>query len=206
MQMPRIFARIACATLLATVLVAAPTTSRAEETAPQSGVFEGVLTAKSDRHIMVRADGEPESRKFVPRWIGGLPKNGGGLDKTVLAAFSKLTVNSRIKVAWVFSERLRVTDIQVLALPGGNGGATQGDGAFRGIVTAKGENWISVRPDGERESQKFVPRWVGGMPKNGGGYNKEMLASIAQTQVGAHMRIEWVFEEHPRVVVLRPVQ
>ncbi|MBM4072226.1 MAG: hypothetical protein FJ271_25360 [Planctomycetes bacterium] len=74
----------------------------------------GVLTAKKDNFIEVKADGEVKGRKYVPRWIGGLPADGGGLDKTMLKTFRALKVGSRVEVEWIFEERLRAVKVKVL--------------------------------------------------------------------------------------------
>jgi len=159
------------------VFLAAPT-SRAEEAAHEAGTVVGVLTAKGDNYIMVRPDGEHESRKYIPRWIGGMPKDGGKFDPAIMSAIREVAVNSRVKVNWVFEERLRVTAIEVLHLPGDGGAEDEPkpeSGTFTGSVTAKGEGWISVRPDGLRESQKLMAQWIGGKP-DGDGFQRELFA------------------------------
>jgi hypothetical protein len=189
------------------------------EPVPQTGITEGVLTAKGESWIAVRADGQQESTKLVPRWIGGLPKNGGGLDKRMLALFRELIIGSRLKVAWLHDEHLRVVDIQVLQLPGqdaeeGTGNTTpkteeapaQKEGKFIGVVVEKGENWILIRPDGEHESKKFFPRWIGGAPSQGGGLDKDALRAIHETPVGAHVSVAWVWNERLRLTAMQPVQ
>jgi hypothetical protein len=185
--------------------------------AQQTGVTEGVLTAKGETWIAVQADGVHESTKLVPCWIGGLPQNGGGLDKRMLALFQQLVVGSRLKVAWVRGEHLCVTAIQVLSLPGQDGTTTddnssaqqekppaQKAGSFVGVVTGKGESWIAIRPDGEHESQKFIPRWVGGAPNQGGGFDKDALRAIAEIAVGSHVSVTWIWDEHYRLTGLKP--
>ncbi len=83
----------------------------------KSGKTIGVLTAKGEKFIEVKAAGEEKGRKFVPRWIGGAPAQGGGLDKAMLKTFSELKVGSRLEVEWTFDERLRAVKITVLQKP-----------------------------------------------------------------------------------------
>ncbi len=73
-------------------------------------------------------------------------------------------------------------------------------GVVTGIVTAKGETWIEIRGDGEEKPRRYVPHWRGGAPAQGGGLDKEMLAQIRATPLNSRVRIEWEFEERPRVV------
>jgi hypothetical protein len=73
-------------------------------------------------------------------------------------------------------------------------------GTVTGVVTAKGPNWIEVKADGEEKARRYVPHWKGGLPKDGGGPDKEMVAKIKETSVKSRVRLEWVFNERPRVV------
>jgi hypothetical protein len=72
-------------------------------------------------------------------------------------------------------------------------------GTVTGIVTAKGDNWIEVKADGEEKGRRYVPHWRGGAPKDGGGLDKEMVAKIKEIPLKARVRLEWTFEERPRV-------
>jgi hypothetical protein len=72
-------------------------------------------------------------------------------------------------------------------------------GTVTGVVTAKGENWIEVKADGEEKARRYVPHWRGGNPDKGGGPDKEMVAKIKDVPLKARVRLEWSFEERPRV-------
>jgi hypothetical protein len=72
-------------------------------------------------------------------------------------------------------------------------------GTVTGIVTAKGDNWIEVKADGEEKARKYVPHWRGGAPAAGGGPDKEMVAEIKKVAVNSRVKLDWVFEERPRV-------
>jgi hypothetical protein len=79
-------------------------------------------------------------------------------------------------------------------------------GTVTGTITAKGENFIEVKADGEEKGRRYVPRWVGGQPKDGGGPDKNMLKVIRELKVGSRVRMEWEFEERPRVVKVEVLQ
>lgn len=83
----------------------------------KSGTIVGELTAKGKGYIEVKADGEEKARRYVPRWVGGLPKDGGGFDKETVKTIGELKVGSRVKLEWEFEERPRVVKVTVLKAP-----------------------------------------------------------------------------------------
>ncbi|MFN5327700.1 MAG: hypothetical protein ACOYNP_07080 [Gemmataceae bacterium] len=80
----------------------------------RKGEVTGVVVAKGDNWIEVKADGEEKARKYVPHWRGGNPAQGGGLDKKMIAELKKIPVKSRVRMDWTFEERPRVEKIEVL--------------------------------------------------------------------------------------------
>jgi hypothetical protein len=72
-------------------------------------------------------------------------------------------------------------------------------GTVTGVVTAKGKNWIEVKADGEVKGRRYVPHWRGGAPKDGGGLDKKMLEQIKDVPLKSRVRLEWSFQERPRV-------
>lgn len=84
--------------------------------------------------------------------------------------------------------------------------ADQKGGKVAGVVTAKGENFIEVKADGEEKARRYVPNWVGGAPAQGGGPDKKMLAEIGKAPLGARVELTWKFEERARVVELKVVK
>jgi hypothetical protein len=89
----------------------------AEET--KSGKVIGVVTAKGKGFIEVKAFGEEKARKYYPRWIGATPVQGAGPEKKILALFEKLKVGDRIRLSWMFDERPRAVQIEILKRAGG---------------------------------------------------------------------------------------
>ena len=72
-------------------------------------------------------------------------------------------------------------------------------GVTIGKLVKKDGKSIEVQADGEEKARRYVPHWRGGAPNKGGGLDKEMIASFKKLKVGSRVRIEWVFEERPRV-------
>ncbi len=85
----------------------------------RSGTVVGVITAKGPAFIEVKAEGEEKGRRYVPHWVGGLPKDGGGPDKKMVETIKKLKVGSRVRVQWEFEARPRVIKVDVLKEPEG---------------------------------------------------------------------------------------
>ena len=85
-----------------------------KEKKKKSGTVIGVVTKKGKNFIEVKAFGEAKPRKYVPHWRGGLPKDGGGLDKKMLATIRKIKVGTRVQLMWEFEERLRVVQVKEL--------------------------------------------------------------------------------------------
>ncbi|MBL8793695.1 MAG: FecR domain-containing protein [Planctomycetia bacterium] len=75
-------------------------------------------------------------------------------------------------------------------------------GTLFGTVASKGETFIEVRGDGETAPRRYMPTWIGGA---GGGFDKAMLAAINRTPVGSRVKVDWKFEERPRVLRLELV-
>lgn len=105
----------------ALLLTASATSQAAEEKKAEGkekgGTVVGVVTAKGDNFIEVKSEGEEKGRRYVPNWVGGAPAQGGGPDKTMLAAIAKTPLGARVKLDWKFEERARVIKIEVLQAP-----------------------------------------------------------------------------------------
>ncbi|HVK13957.1 MAG TPA: hypothetical protein VM597_34765 [Gemmataceae bacterium] len=161
----------------------------------RKGTVTGVVTKKDDagKWIEVKADGEEKGRKYVPHWRGGAPADGGGPDKKMLAEIKKVTLKSRVRLEWTFEERPRVEKIEVLKA--GEGEETR-KGSVTGVVTARGENWVEVKADGEEKARRYVPHFPG-RPE---GTDKATLDLMRTTPVGSRVKLDWLFAERPRVM------
>jgi hypothetical protein len=63
---------------------------------------------------------------------------------------------------------------------------------------------VIVTEAGQR--MRFIAQWVGGMPKDGGGPDKAMVEQIAKLHVGDKVSIDWLFQEHLRVVGIKVLE
>lgn len=73
-------------------------------------------------------------------------------------------------------------------------------GLITGEVVRKVKNGFDLKVSSSGEVIRFIPQWYGGMPKSGGGLDREVLAQIRPLKVGDVITIEWVYAERPRVL------
>jgi hypothetical protein len=71
-------------------------------------------------------------------------------------------------------------------------------GTVTGQVTAKGENWIELKADGEERARRYTAQWRS-MP-GGGGPDKETVALIKETPLNSRVKLDWEFDERARVM------
>ncbi len=161
---------------------------------PTEGTLTGVLVAKGETWIEVKADGESAAKRYIPFWRGGNPADGGGLDKATVAAIRKLVAPNRVRLVWKHEEHLRIVSVEMLV-------PEEKSGSAAGVVTAKGETWIEVKAEGGAV-ERYWPRWIGGNPKEGGGFDKAMIERIGRTAVGARVKVQWTYDERKRVTGL----
>lgn len=166
---------------------------------PTKGTVTGILVAKGANWIEVKADGEKEAHRYLPFWRGGLPKDGGGYDATMLATIKKLVVPNRVKLEWELQEHPRIVSIEMVQ-------PTEKAGTLVGTVVAKEKEWIEVKGNGaDGVAQRYMPNWIGGLPKDGGGLDKAILQAIAERKVGDVVEITWKYDERLRVTQIRLV-
>jgi hypothetical protein len=76
-------------------------------------------------------------------------------------------------------------------------------GKLVGAVVAKGRAWVDIRsPSGKVE--RYIPRWIGGMPRDGGGPEGRTVQALSQLQVGGHVSVEWYVNDHLRIENIQP--
>lgn len=162
----------------------------------KSGELEGLLVSKdkSGKWIEFIADGSDKAVKYIPEWVGGNPNDGGGLKKDTIEAISKIPVPNRVLLKWKDEEHLRVVEIKVLE-------PEKKEGSSEGVVTVINENWFEIKiSKGDKvRVERFMPKWKGGIPKDGGGLEKEMVQEIAKLKVGDTVSVKWVYDERKRV-------
>lgn len=161
-----------------------------------SGQAEGLLIAKgaSGEFIEFIADNSDKAVKYIPEWVGEAPAKVGGLKKETVEKIKKAIVPNRILLQWKMQEHLRVVDFTILE-------PKQKDGEASGVVVKVGENWFDLKiTEGDKfHIERFMPKWVGGAPKDGGGLDKELLKEIKELKMESKITIKWIYDERKRV-------
>ncbi len=183
------FKKTMAAGLLGAALMVGAMLPQANAAEGDKGTLTGILTAKGEKWIEVRADNAKEATRYIPNWVGGLPKDGGGPDKAVVEAIKKLRVPNRVKLEWASIEHLRVLSVEIIE-PKEKAGVVEGE------VTAKGENWVEVK-SGDAPAERYSPRWAEGGP------DKDALRAIGEVKAGDKVRLEWAYSERLRIVSLK---
>jgi hypothetical protein len=164
----------------------------------EGGVAFGVVSGKEENFIEIREDHAKEPVRYTP-------KMKDGFDKEMLEQFKKVAVGSRVQVSWVRQELRRIGKLQaVWAKPEGEG--QHKSGVVTGIITEKGNEWIRVKEEG-REGERYTPRWIPthDNPKEGS-LDKEMLRAFERLNKDDKVRLEWVLEEHRRVIRIEKLE
>ena len=159
---------------------------------PEGGAVAGIVTAKGGTWIEVKADGEQKARRYLPFW------RGSGLDQEMVERLKRIYVPNRVELTWKMEEGRRIVAVEMIV-------PEQEEGVVTGTVSAKAEHWIEVTPEGG-PPERYTPRWIGGLPKDGGGLDRDMVRALAPLQVGDRVEVKWVRDERKRVVGVRVLE
>ena len=202
------FTRSLLAGFLAVTFVAFTTAQEKKEEKkdePRKGTVTGIVSAKGENWIEVKADGEEKGRRYVPHWKGGLPKDGGGPDKDMVAKIKETPLNSRVKLDWEFEERARVVKIEVLKKPEEKKdeppAKEKRTGTIAGVIQSMEEKnnnvTITVLAPGEEKARsyfvQFDPKIKGPIP--------EVLKAVKAAKVGDKVAFDWEATNHGPAIV-----
>lgn len=74
------------------------------------GVSTGtIVSIEKGKLVLHTADG---NLLFMAHWRGGMPKDGGGLDKEMVERLGAFKAGDKVKIDWVWEERRRVEKIE----------------------------------------------------------------------------------------------
>lgn len=162
-----------------------------KKTDAKSGTAAGILAGKGPDWIEVKLDGDSD----ITHYGAAMVSMAGGRrdpDRKVLAGIKGLFVSNRVKLSWKKEDNLYVTDVDMVV-------PAVKSGAVKGKVVDKSSIWIDVEPKDGGPVERYMPHWRGGMPKDGGGLDKDVLQAIGKTQVGSVVTVKWEYEGRKRV-------
>jgi hypothetical protein len=159
---------------------------------PRHGRVTGILIAKDDKSITVKAEGAQDSTRYL------LPAPGGS--KTdVRAAIKRIFVPNLVAMEWEGQDEPVVTAISPIV-------PKQRTGVVTGIIVAQAsgkENYIDVKPAGRGFTERYWPPFVGNSRPNLGGFDKQAIETIAKLKVGDRVRVGWYCDERKRAAQVK---
>lgn len=188
------FAGILAGVVLAVGFCGTPSLQAAEKKSPLGpGKVVGIVTAKTDKDITIKAEGEDEAKRYLLAPQGGAPK------ADLQAALKTVFVPNLVMFSSQGQDQPVVTNIRVILPPMRMGVAT-------GTVVAR-ENkpkevaWVEVKPSDRGYTQRLWPRFVGGPD----GFDKEMVRTFGELNVGDKVKVGWTYDERLRAVKIQVV-
>lgn len=165
----------------------------ARGSAANSGKVVGILIEKTDKHLMVKAEGSQEAQRFL------LAPEGGGAPKADLQATLKtLFVPNLVILESQGQEQPVVTSIHAV-LPRTRAGVLIGTVVAR--ESKPREVWLEVKPSGKGFTERYWPRFVGGPD----GFDKNMIRTFGELNVGDRVKLAWTYDERKRAAQIQVI-
>lgn len=158
----------------------------------QGNGIVGIVTAKTDKDITIKAEGENEAKRYRLAPEGGEPR------ADLQAALKKVFVPNLVMIESQGQEQPVVTNIRVI-LPKTRQGVAAGTVVARGSPPK--EAWLDVRPSDHGYTQRLWPRFVGGPD----GFDKEMVRTFGELNVGDKIKVAWFYDERLRAVKIQVI-
>jgi len=158
----------------------------AEQPAPP-GRAAGIATRKGDDWLEVKLDGQTGTTRYALA------------EGEIRAVVKGLVVTNRVEIEFQPGDRPLLQQVRVLV-------PDQREGELTGTIQAREGTSIDVVPDTGGPIERYIPRWFGGMPSNGGGPEKEVVKALEPLRVGQRVRIKWIYDERKRLLAVGPAE
>ncbi|MGA2620460.1 MAG: hypothetical protein ABSF26_22800 [Thermoguttaceae bacterium] len=166
-------------------LPAAEKTSRAARGASQGRKVMGIVTAKTDKDIMVKAEGEKEAKRYLLAAAGGTPS------ADLQAALKMVFVTNLVALQWQGEEEPVLSGIHAFHSQTRFGTVT---GTVAAVEPAANMPSFDVTPSGRGYTQRYVPRWDVAAK----GWDKTLVGTIAGLNVDDKVKVAWSYDERMR--------
>ena len=136
-------------------------------------------------------------------WVDIRPDEGKGIGEILVPdeladSFSSLFTSNRLLIKWTKTAEATyptATSIQNLR-------PKEDEGTLNGtVVTKQGDTWIEIQST-EGSIRRYVPRWTGRHPTQGGGLDIVGKKLIREAKLGSKVQVEWIWDERIRLVNL----
>jgi acylphosphatase len=190
------FVRVLAGTVLAgglwitPSLPAAEKTSRAARAASQNRKIVGIVTAKTDKDIMVKAEGESEAKRYL------LAEEGAKPQADLQAALKQVFVSNLVALQWQGEQQPVLTGIHAFHSPARFGMVV---GTVAAVEAAGNMPSFDVTPSGRGFTERYVPSWDVAAK----GWNKGVVGTIAALNVGDKVKVAWSYDERNRAVQIQ---
>ena len=160
---------------------------------PESGKLTGIVTAKTDKDITVKAEGANKPQRYrLTSQAGGAPS------ADVQAALKMVFVTNIVVLQWQGGQDPVVTSIHAIH-------SKTRFGTVTGIVAAVDPTSkmpsFDVKPISRGITERYVPRWDPASK----GWDKGLLFLIAALTVGDRVKVAWSYDERKRAVQIKVI-
>jgi hypothetical protein len=140
--------------------------------------------------LSVKAEGETEPKRYLLAPESGTPK------AELQAALKTVFVPNLITLEWQGSDKPVVTSLQVIFPKARTGVLT---GTVIGVANKPKEIWFDVKPTGKGFTERYWPQFVGGPD----GFDKKMIGTIGELNVGDKIKLGWSYDERKRATQIQ---
>lgn len=189
------FVRILAGLILLTGVCVLPSLQAAEKKpspagAAQGGRVFGVVTAKTDKDITIKAEGETESKRYLLAPGGEAPK--GDFQAALKMVFS----NNLVMFQFQGEQNPVLTGIQAI-----HSKTRVGMTAGTVVAVDADPKWpvFDVKPSGQGHTERYVARWDPATKS----VDQKLSQIIAGLTVGDKVKVAWFYDERKRATQIQ---
>lgn len=174
-----------------------PSLQAAEKKPARAGASQGekvfgIVVAKTNKDITIKAEGENDAKRYLLAPPGGAPKGD-------LQAALKMVFTTNLVVFQAQGEQDPVlTGIQAIHSKTRTGTVT---GTIVAVDPDVKMPSFDVKPGGRSYTERYVPRWDVAAK----GWDKHMVQVIGALKVGDKVKVAWTYDERKRAAQIQVV-
>jgi hypothetical protein len=191
------FVRIPARVVLVAAVCMLPSSQAAEKKpspagAAQGGRVFGIVTAKTDKGITIKAEGETEAKRYLLAPGGEAPK--GDLQAALKMVFS----NNLVMFQCQGEQNPVLTGIQAL-----HSNTRVGTTAGTVVAVDADPKWpvVDVKPSGQGHTERYVSRWDPAAKS----VDQKLSQIIAGLSVGDKVKVAWFYDERKRATQIQVI-